>query len=361
MNFIPAEYYNTIYLFIVLFLSVIFLSKYNKRVGANIYQTPVVSGSVSFWILIFFVLFIGFRPISEVFVDMTAYVGRLNRWSGPWDFRWDVENFLYDNFLNYCCSIELNPIIFYTIISTIYFGCMYAACKKLFPYDCLVAFIICLGAFSTFSYGTNGIKNGSATSIFLLAMAYRDKLKIAIPLAIVSLGFHHAMQLPIAAFFSTIFYRKPKYYFAFWIFCLLMAVGHVGVFQTLFAGLSDEKGEQYLESEFGYGTVKGFRIDFVFYSAMPVLLGWIAYFKKKVRSVMYETLLCSYLLTNGIWMLCMYAEYTNRIAYLSWFMYPIVLVYPILMENWTSNRYQFFCKVAYAHLAFTMLIYFILY
>jgi hypothetical protein len=88
---------------------------------------------------------------------------------------------------------------------------------------------------------------------------------------------------------------------------------------------------------------------------MPVLVGWYVEFKKQLEvSDMYRNLLNLYLCLNGIWMLCMYASFTNRIAYLSWFLYPIVLIYPFLQEDWGEDRYQKFSYVMLAHLGFTL-------
>ena len=71
-------------------------------------------------------------------------------------------------------------------------------------------------------------------------------------------------------------------------------------------------------------------------------------------SNLYKNLLNLYLCLNGIWMLCMYAAFTNRIAYLSWFLYPIVLVYPFLQEDWGKGRYRTFSMVMLGHLGFTL-------
>ena len=53
-------------------------------------------------------------------------------------------------------------------------------------------------------------------------------------------------------------------------------------------------------------------------------------------------------------MLCMYAEFTNRIAYLSWFMYPFVLIYPLVCENWGTQKYRTLSKFMLLHLGFTL-------
>lgn len=110
------------------------------------------------------------------------------------------------------------------------------------------------------------------------------------------------------------------------------------------------------------GGKSGFRIDFVIYSAMPVLMGYYVKYKYKLEDNLYDIMLSMYLTTNGIWMLCMYAEFTNRIAYLSWFMYPILLIYPCFaikdqQHPLVMNRNKY---IIY-HLGFTLFMIFIYY
>ena len=78
-------------------------------------------------------------------------------------------------------------------------------------------------------------------------------------------------------------------------------------------------------------------------------------FKYQLKDELYDTMLYIYLTCNGIWMLCMYAQFINRIAYLSWFIYPILLVYPcytIVDENHPLVLVR--QKVVLLHLAFTL-------
>ena len=135
-----------------------------------------------------------------------------------------------------------------------------------------------------------------------------------------------------------------------------MAAAHITTFAQFFSGFTTEHGAEYLLGESGNdGTKGGFRIDFIIYSAAPVVVGWYALFKKKLQlSFLYKNLLNLYICLNAIWMLCMYAEFTNRIAYLSWFLYPIVLIYPFLQEQWGKNRYKAFSLVMLGHLGFTL-------
>ena len=98
----------------------------------------------------------------------------------------------------------------------------------------------------------------------------------------------------------------------------------------------------------------GFRIDFILYSFVPILVGWIAVLKKRIESRVYLFILNIYTFINGIWLLCIYATFTNRIAYLSWGLYPILLIYPFLKEDWGDGQYKIFKWVAYGHLGFTL-------
>ncbi|MBQ0164145.1 MAG: EpsG family protein [Bacteroidales bacterium] len=342
------KYYQIIYLCIVSVYTLYYNSRYitynlNRR-KETLYPT--------FFLAMLIVAFIGTRPADHLFADMYGYVDQWEVWAQiHYSFSIKVENILFDNLRIFMATIGLSAELFIFLIASIYFSCMAAACRKMFPNDTMLAFLVCLGAFSTFTYATNGIKAGSAASIFLLAIAYRDNLKITIPLALISWGFHHSMVMVVASYIIVLFYNKPKWYFMLWIMSVLFAALHITTFQEIFNSLADEKGQSYLEGQ-SYG--KGFRIDFILYSAMPVLVGYYAIFKKKIQSKAYNIVLCLYLITNSIWMLCMYAEFTNRIAYLSWFQYPIVLIYPFLKEKWGNNQYKIARKVIYAHLAFTI-------
>ena len=117
--------------------------------------------------------------------------------------------------------------------------------------------------------------------------------------------------------------------------------------------MADEQGQGYLGTVDGEAS-HGFRPDFIFYSAFPVISGYYAVFKHGYRSTTYQCLFNTYLIVNSIWMLCMYASYTNRIAYLSWLMLPVVLVYPFFDKSFVPNQYRKLNTVAGMHLGFTL-------
>lgn len=341
--------YRYIYLIFIVIMTIIF-----GRQRRNIFESePIIFPLV---ICVSMALFLGNRPYTADFVDTLNYAQwwGLQFWNG---FNLDEQNVLFDNLFVWMGSFCPNPTPFFCVIALIYFLSIMVACKKLFEANTTIVILVCMAALSTFSYGTNGIKAGAAASLFLVSLAYRDKLVISLLFLFISWGFHHSMHLAVGVYVITLFVKDSKWYFYGWLFCLAMAAGHVSFFQSLFASLSDDSGSAYLSSssDSDWGGKSGFRYDFVLYSAMPVLMGYFVIFKYKLKDMLYESMLHYYLATNSIWMLCMYGTFTNRIAYLSWFCLPVLVVYPCfaipsdehpLVEN--KGKY------IWAHLGFTL-------
>ena len=357
-NMIHASLYYDIYLLLVTILTIATYSQYKNR--DEIYEVETRRSDIlAVLIVVFMSLFIGLRPLDgRYFGDMANYAEYYHAFYEGINFVFErnTENMIFDNLFAWWGANRFGYTSFFVLLAVIYFGASYWGISKLFPNDRLAAYLVFLAAFSTFSYSTNGIKAGAAAALFIGAMGVRDNLKICIPLILISWGFHHSMVMPVAAFIITMFIKNSKLFFALWFFCLIMALGHVTTFAHLFAQATTEQGAGYLLGDAtGDGTKGGFRFDFILYSSMPVIVGWYVCFKKRLElSDTYINLLNLYLCLNGIWMLCMYASYTNRIAYLSWFLYPIVLIYPFLQEEWGDDRYQKFSYVMLAHLGFTL-------
>lgn len=362
---IPAYLYRTAYLAFVTVLSLLVFRRYQLFDQQPFYKGRYDDAFV-FFIAMLIAFFIGARePLGRYFGDSSGYYQDYLVLEGvPFSFSWDAGDPLFANFLAWAASMRLGINFVFTVVSILYFGLALWAIKRFCEDNVFAVFLVFLAAFSTFSFGTNGIRNGLATSVFLLALSYRDKIPVCISLALISLGIHHSMQLPIGGLVLSLFYKNSKFYFFFWILCLVCAMLHITVFQEIFASFTDESGANYLEidAEAAWGGHNNFRLDFVLYSSVPIIIGYIALFKKDIElSSFYKNILNVYLITNGVWMLCMYASFTNRIAYLSWFLYPIVLMYPILNEDWGPKKYRVAKFVAYGHLAFTLFMFFIYY
>ena len=143
-------------------------------------------------------LFLGLRPVARNFGDTLGYSELYNVIYGQiFTFDPSAENLLFDNLLFFCASIRLSEHSFYLLMSIIYFSCIGIACRKIFADNSHIGFMVYLLGFSTYSYAINGFKAGAAAAIFLVALAYKDKLWLTIPLALISNGFHHSMTVVV--------------------------------------------------------------------------------------------------------------------------------------------------------------------
>lgn len=357
-----ATLYRPIYFILVTLLTIIIVYKYPSSYIKFRYR-DVSYQSQTLLLATFMILFIGLRPISGWFTDMRGYEHTYNVYYGTrfW-FDKDADNFIFDNLIVWMASQEIDIVFFFFLFSLIYFGCMVWASIKLFPRDSLLSFIMYLGAFSTFSFGTNGIKAGAAASLFLVALAYfKEKRILAILFLWLSLGFHHSMLVPITAFVIAFFYKKPKAYLYGWLFCLLLAALHITFFMNLFSSFTDEHGAGYLdvETEDAVLNVSGFRPDFILYSAVPIFVGYFLINTKKIKDKTYHFLWCVYTLTNCVFLLCTYGSFINRIAYLSWLMLPFVLLYPYTNINWSKQQNEYLRYIIWGHLGFSLFMFFI--
>ncbi len=361
---LSAALYQTLYLLIVLGMTVLVMQRYALVNFAEREDSPVFHNGTAWILTLFLVLFIGLRPISgRYFVDMAGYATtyKVLLWGKNFHFNWDTDNLIFDNLFALFGSLKIPIDFYFLLIACVYFVCMIVAFRKMFSNDLLLSFLVYLGAFSTFSYGTNGIKAGAAASVFLLAIAYRENKWLTVVFLLMSFGFHHSMAAPITVFVICLIVKDRRLFLGGWLFCLFLAALQITYFQELFAGLTDEHGAEYLTVEEGIRDVSGFRPDFVLYSAIPIFLGHYLIRKFEIEDDDYTFLLNLYTGTNAIFLLCTYGIYINRIAYLSWLMYPFVLIYPFLKSDLGDYHNRYLNYTVYGHLAFTLFMMFIYY
>jgi hypothetical protein len=258
---------------------------------------------------------------------------------------------------------------FFTLVSVGYFGFMMLACHRLFQNNAWGAMLFLLGAFSTFSYATNGIRNGLACSMILyaLSLAVENKRGIIIGgiIAVYAIAIHKTAALPVVCFAAAYFQRSTKYAIYFWIFSIgLNLVAH-GAIESFFSGfVADERMASYVKSTDSYAQVykSGFRPDFLLYSAMPVWMAYYVLVKKGIQDITYSFIATTYIYAHAFWVMMMQASYSNRFAYLSWFMLPIVLAYPCLRMNvWGEKQGYVAATVLILHTGFTAFMEFIYY
>ena len=97
----------------------------------------------------------------------------------------------------------------------------------------------------------------------------------------------------------------------------------------------------------------GFRWDFLIYSASAVYIGWFFIFKKKITDPLYIHIFGVYCITNAFWILVITAAFSNRFAYLSWFLMPVVFAYPMFRYKIWDNQYKTFSVILLLYFMFT--------
>jgi len=158
-------------------------------------------------------------------------------------------------------------------------------------------------------------------------------------------------------------FRKAVAFWGFSIILYLVAGNAIG---SLFASFGfDDRLNTYIEATEAYaarGLKTGFRPDFLIYSFMPLLLGYYVQIKHGVQNQTYQFILNTYIFANAFWCMLMGVSYSNRFAYLSWFMYPLVLAYPCLKLNvWGQRQGKMAANVIMINALFTFFMVFIYY
>jgi hypothetical protein len=124
-------------------------------------------------------LYIGLRPISFAFGDMAVYAQEFEeyKFGAPLRVERDV---LFEIFMQACSKI-MSAEIFFLLCAALYILPLYFLATKLFGKYWFYCFFILVISFSFWAYGTNGIRNGIATSLFLFrhcfCLPFRGKIK----------------------------------------------------------------------------------------------------------------------------------------------------------------------------------------
>src|SRR5690606_25184293 len=107
------------------------------------------------------------------------------------------------------------------------------------------------------------------------------------------------------------------------------------------------------EVEEGKFSSTGFRWDFLLYSSTAVFAGWYYIVKRNYKDKIYFWLFNTYVFSNAFWILVIRANFSNRFAYLSWFMIGLVIIYPLLKQQIIPKQHQVIGLILIAYFSFT--------
>lgn len=362
MQFDPSLYYP-VFIYSLLLLTIgysVSISKY----GTSLIQRNTNQPLGLIYIFLF-VLLVGLRPISGYYFGDTAnYARSYNLFAnGIQQYDPDSKEWFFE-WLMYHCSQIMDVRGFFLLVEVLYVLPVLWACKKMAPNHAILMFVACMGAFSFFSYGTNGIRNGMACSLIIAAIAcvqgnLAQKI-IGGVLAFLAFNIHRSTALPIACVLAAFFIKDTRIILGWWIASIFLSLVAGGPIEAFFTGLGfDDRMSNYSSENIDVSAFSslGFRWDFLLYSAMPILLGYYVVIKRKIWDQKYLLLLHTYILCNSFWVMMIRAAYSNRFAYLSWFLYALVLIYPCLKLPIWKDQGKKAALIIMGHLGFTFFMY----
>jgi hypothetical protein len=355
---IPAQQFEFVFFCFLVFITLVtFIHSLSTEYGTG--SNKLFNMFIGYSSLFFICLLIGSRPIDGVFTDMMTYANMFERIKSEYVDAFDKPDFLFFIFTKFwAVNFDLNSYFF--ICALLYITPLWFASKNLFGKSAGYCFLFLIVSFSFWDYGVNGIRNGLASSFFILGLSCKSKyLKYFIFLMAISI--HNSIILPVAAYILVIKYRNTYKLIYAWVGAILFSFFSGTFLTSLLKTLAfgNERIEKYatMTVDTSKFSSSGFRLDFIIYSCLPILFS--LYFMKyyKFQSAKFNQILNTYILTNLCWVLINSIAYSNRFAYLSWCFMPLIIAFPLLRENCRiKNRHLIISSTLCGYLILTIIL-----
>jgi len=356
IDFIPPYLYTDLFR---LFVFILIVFAVLESFSGKLFDPGIraVNNIIAYFVVVIIIMYMGLRPVSPYFGDTVNYAHSFFRIQMNTDqfSILDGGEWLFNTIMLWFAKYS-NIHAFFLFCATIYVGALWWAFKRIFREDFLIPFIVAMGMFTFWSYGVNGIRNGMAASVIILALSFRQNITAMVLLSILGLGIHKSLSLMIAAAAVSLFIKDSKIYFSIWVGCILVSLIAGNSLANIIAGsnlIGDDRFARYITGKNTQDTFSytGFRWDFLLYSAIPVAVGYYIIFKEKYSDKFYIWLYNIYLLTNAFWIIVIRANFSNRFAQISWFLIPLVLIYPFFMKKfWDDQPIKIGCIIIVAYL-----------
>lgn len=239
----------------------------------------------------------------------------------------------------YLSSFIVSPKGWFYLTALIYVGNLLLVSWRLTREYAYVLFLSFLIAFQFYNYGENTIRAGIAASLMLVGITLCNKPRWMFMIFIIAVLCHKSMVVPMAALAVAYKFPKTKLFIGIWIACIFVSYFGGSFLQNYVAGLTqDTRADYFTKGDAFYMSM--FRWDFLAYSALPVYLGWFYIYRLNFKSEFYRWVYNAYLMANTFWIMVIRVAYTDRFAYLSWFMFPVLLMYPLLSQQLYRECYN---------------------
>lgn len=311
-------------------------------------------------------LWLGLRPVHYAFGDTVNYAQEYADlelstvamdWGKEWIWQWLMIT---------CKAAGMSVNGFFLLVEAGYVFSSLWAIKVLFPRHTTLGSLFMWCSLMWFSFSVNGLRNGLACHFTLLGMALwlSDKKLPAIALVLGAFGIHRSVALPLMAFALALWGKVnvPRA-IGFWVTSIILSLVAGGRITDFFSSMGfDERMTSYTnaDNDMNQFSRTGFRWDFLLYSAMPIWMAWYVCVKRKAKENWYNALAVTYILSNAFWVMVIRSSFSNRFAYLSWFLYPVIIAYPLIwLPLWRNqdNRTGIILSAYCAFSAFMLLVY----
>lgn len=332
------------YLFLFIGLVAFLFYSFNRN------MKPLSEG-VTLLLFIIMVGILGAFPMLEGGADRNRYLAEATDVAMyNYTYRVNDTGYFYINKL-----LTLFPLdLYFYLHSLLYLIGIYIFSKSLHARQYGVIFLCMLLNFQFVSYGVNTMRAGLAGSTVLMAIAFRNRRIVELAFILLAVMIHKSFALPAICYLIAKKYDKTKLYFYIWLLSILLSAIGGGFFQALFSSvLGDEERASYLTTDAASTHYRvGFRLDFIIFSCVPIVIGYYMIYKRKFSDALYKNLYNMYLLANTFWILVIRADFSDRFAYLSWFIYSPLLIYPLIKQpTIVSHSYKW---IAYCILGLTI-------
>ena len=319
------------YLLFFILMTAIMYCKFSNQGQLIIKPTPKL---FSFFIIIYFILVLALYPSYYPSDKWNYHILFTKVANGDVLFtNKDIGYYIYVKFIS---ELFPSPLFFFLITTFLYLlGYLYfsfTVCKQ-------YGFILFIGFASSLgfaSYGYNTLRAGLALSVLLVAFSRSFRGKRWIWIAAIAMSIHLSVVLPLFMFFILSYRRINNYKIGLlaWGTCLFISAyfgeGSYTYLEYLFPEVLNERISGLLVGDNNIYRA-GFRIDFIVYSMFPIIIGM--WYKKNFKDVFYDRIFNTYILSNAFFLLTVRVNFSDRIAYLSWFLLPFICLYPLLTKR----------------------------
>lgn len=376
ITFVAPYYYNTVWYFALLLLTWAVVIYYLGSGDQKLLLSDGHDASQGFAIFLSLTIiyYLGLRPIYRDFVDMKMYAESYKLFAPNFSYDWPSlgTEWLWIDLFAFFNHHGFTVYEFFLFVEFVYVSGMLVSASLVTRNNLLMTMMFMITSFSFLSFGENGIRNGMACSVLMAGICLLPRKGsmnriLAFLLMFLAMGIHRSSMLPILASIASLYFVKDtKTALRFWIASIGISLVAGPLMEQFFASLGfDDRMERYtsvdqasLEATF---SKTGFRWDFMLYSLFPVIMIWYVTLHRKFRDKTYNIIAITYLLCNAFWLMVIRAAFSNRFAYLSWFIYPLVIAYPLLRMNLWKDQDRRTAIILFLYSGFAFFMFFIYY